>query len=176
MKLATETTRSADSDFSCAKEKFSEEKGGENSSKESSAPPTDVEGSADPFLTLNTTFDPPSAKFPSLGVREKRNSAKRKQRDMNDPLHRLSTSTSMIADELVTLAAKSTEEPKPKQPIGRPRKVCLEPPPPKRPVGRPRLHPAKVVDPAKPKRGGYFSLNNFHCVSFKLMFHAVAFY
>jgi hypothetical protein len=78
----------------------------------------------------------PGGRFPSLQPRAKRNAKKRLNRAKEDPVHQLSTATTMISAEL---ARSKPPVPTVKRPVGRPRKPVLDPPPPKRPVGRPRL-------------------------------------
>ena len=110
------------------------------------------------YLELQSSFDAPVVPFPSLDSKKASSSSSTKRQKKVEvvaapPLHSMSTSSSLL-----TIALQAAPlEPKTKQPIGRPRKITVEPPPPKRPVGRPRIHPVKstIVDPNKPKRGEY---------------------
>jgi hypothetical protein len=70
-------------------------------------------------------------------------------REKEIPTHHLSTSVTLLS---ASLMERKPKEPVEKRPVGRPRKIVVDPPLPKRPVGRPRIHPVKVVNPNKPKR------------------------
>lgn len=84
--------------------------------------------------------------FPSLQLKHKRNAAKRKRRDTTLPVHNLSSSTTSMLSDVLLVANPAKRVGRPKKPVS----LIIVP---VRPVGRPRLHPKKVIDPNRIKRG-----------------------
>jgi hypothetical protein len=92
--------------------------------------------SADIFGYPNMNSDSAGELFPSLVPKNRRNFNKRKRREQGEPMHKLSTNSTLLEEEI------------PKCRGGRPKKSITEILEPKK-----RIILVKEVDPNKPKRG-----------------------
>ena len=100
---------------------------------------------------LDGDFGVPSAPFPSMESTIRKDTLKKRNRDINDePLHFLATSATALSYELSGNVSRESEQPEKTENSVEQRVVE---PVAKRPVGRPRLHPKKVLDPNRIRRG-----------------------
>jgi len=106
-------------------------------------------------------FDVPPMLFPSLQLKFQHGRDEDPGMEQFNPPHRLTTNSSLLLakrefaySELVPAVPVNTIAPTVPAPV-------LQ----KRPVGRPRLHPKKVIDPNRVKRG---KIKSIWCTCFKL--------
>ena len=97
-------------------------------------------------MLLESSFDGPGELFPSMEYKHRKKINKAERKDTTVPLHLLQSNTTLLSQSFGSGLITDKK-------LGRPPKPVVGPLLPKRSVGRPRIHPVKVVDPNKPKRG-----------------------